>query len=239
MTKFERMSTYQGILLLFIWFQIHVLSSVAFQIPMEKRLNSKPTQKDRQINANERIIEKDLNDKNFLTGRRDLFGQFILSNSILLLGNPSKANSMPFFSSNTDDRRQLELCIVTLIRTQYWAQGINKSIRNGLDSNDTKKTLDAYIEARLGSKAILTKKKGDGSNGNVYRLATFELRECLKDAVSYCIQDEREYKKIQSKKSKKDQDVYQRFCPSRKTEELAQDIVESFAACLEFDGLDK
>lgn len=148
--------------------------------------------------------------------------------------NPKNANSFNLFPE--EEKRQLELCIVTVIRTQFWAQTISTAIRNNLNEKNNKKSLDCYLEARLGSKALLTKKLGAGSNGNVYRLASYELRECLKDAMYYCEQDEKIYKK-NSKKSKSE-DIFPKYCKSRDTSNFAQDIIESLAACLEFDGLD-
>lgn len=58
-------------------------------------------------------------------------------------------------------------------------------------------------------------------------MARYELRECLKDAVSYCRENEKSAKTN-----------LPRYCRFRETDDTAQDIIESLAACLEFDGLD-
>lgn len=178
-----------------------------------------------------------LSSKSSSIDRRSTLSLIALSTQMgILLNDPKTANSIGFFP--TEERRQLELCIVTIIRTQYWAQKISMEISKGLENQDKKSTIDAYIEARLGSKALLTKKTGAGSNANVYRLAKFEVRECLRDAVTYCAEDEKIFKKTKSK-SKTEQTTYTRYCARRTAEDQAQDIIESLATCLEFDGLDK
>lgn len=147
----------------------------------------------------------------------------------------SSAAFLPSRFTERDERRQLELCIVTVLRTQYWAMTLSQSLQSSLQIQDTKAARQLYIEARLGSKALLTGKIGAGANSNVYRLAPFQLRACLKDALTYC----RDSQKIYSKNKNKSNDTFPLYiCQARETENKAQDIIESFASCLEFDGLD-
>jgi hypothetical protein len=118
---------------------------------------------------------------------------------------PSSANAL--FGSR--DRRQLEVCIVAVLRVIYWAQFVATSLQQ---AETTEQRKQRYIEARLGAKAVLTGKIGGGSNGRVYALASLELPECLHDLQSYAV--------------------------SRQVADLRQDFYESLAAVVEFDGLE-
>jgi hypothetical protein len=155
-----------------------------------------------------------------------------LSRSLLLVAtvSPSGANAIPFIGGGAEDKRQLELCLVTVLRVKYWAMGVSKSIddlllRTGAAiPSDLEKA--PYLEARLGSKALLTGRVGGGANSKVYALAGLQLKGCLKDAEYWAT--------VQAKLGdKKDRNAaIQRYAAA------SEGIVESLAACVEFDGLE-
>lgn len=174
----------------------------------------------------------------FVTARRRMLASVTGSIVPILLAKPQISNGIDL-NLFRDDRRQLELCIVTVLRTQCWAMRISQSMQASLQSHDSDATRDHYMEARLGSKALLTGKLSAGSNYNVYKLAPFQLRGCLKDSLSHCRDSEKVYiKQSYNKKDPKAAASLNRMCNARQTEDVAQDLVESFASCLEFDGLD-
>ena len=129
--------------------------------------------------------------------RRKLFMSTLITSSTLLIPfRPAYALPFLFFQQ---DRRQLELCLVQVLRTKYWAMNVAKSLDTKLLSpqptntnstavielSDTQRK-QPYLEARLGAKAILTKKIGGGANSNVVKLAGLQLKECLEDARYWC-----------------------------------------------------
>jgi hypothetical protein len=124
------------------------------------------------------------------------------------------ANAFPFVGndSNNSDRRQKELCIVNLLRLQYWAQTIATSLEPSQDIERRKK---AYLEARLGAKAIVAKKQkvGGGATGQVFLLISLGIKGCLDDLSFYA----------------KDK---------RKVDQLKDDLTEALASVVEFDGLE-
>lgn len=122
----------------------------------------------------------------------------------LMIGGSSPSAVHALFSS--DDRRQLELCIVTVLRVSYWAETLATTLQSSSEPQP------AYLEARLGAKAVLTGRVGGGANNRVYNLSTLQLRGCLDDAVSYGKKQE--------------------------LQQLRQDLLESLAAVVEFDGLE-
>jgi len=155
-----------------------------------------------------------------------------LSRSLLLVAavSPSGANAMPFIGGGAEDKRQLELCLVTVLRVKYWSMGVSKSIDNLLLRTGAAIPSDLekapYLEARLGSKALLTGRVGGGANSKVYALAGLQLKGCLKDAEYWAT--------VQAKLGdKKDRNAaIQRYAAA------SEGIVESLAACVEFDGLE-
>lgn len=75
----------------------------------------------------------------------------------------SKANAIPSLPLGINtERRQLELCLVSILRVQYWAEtvalSIAKNIENAPPTGITDLMKGPYIEARLGAKAALTGK---------------------------------------------------------------------------------
>jgi hypothetical protein len=107
------------------------------------------------------------------------------------------------------DRRQLEFCLVNLFRVTYWAESVARDLKT-IEQDERRKEL--YLEARLGAKAIVTGRVGGGATSRVYTLATLQFRGCLQDLAYYG--------------------------KSRQVSDLAQDLLESVAAVVEFDGLE-
>ena len=66
---------------------------------------------------------------------------------------PTTANAIPLFEKR--ERRQLELCLVNVLRVQYWATNIAETLQNAATEEEKKK---AYLEARLGAKAMVADK---------------------------------------------------------------------------------
>ena len=120
--------------------------------------------------------------------RRKLL-QSLSHSSLLVAGlvssSPSSALAIPFIGGGAEDKRQLELCLVTVLRVKYWAMGVSKSIDNLLQRTGSAIPSDIekapYLEARLGCKALLTGRVGGGANQQVYKLAGLQLKECLKE----------------------------------------------------------
>jgi len=142
------------------------------------------------------------------------------------------ANALPFGNS---ERRQLELCLVTILRVRYWSENIALAIQENMDKGpvltDIKK--GPYLEARLGAKAVLTGKVGGGANINVYNLAALQLRGCVKDAESYF----NEYYKAELNNAVGEQRGQLKVQKSF-VDNASVDIIESLADLVEFDGLD-
>ena len=157
------------------------------------------------------------------------------SSSLLLVAglvtlSPSDASAIPFLGGGAEDKRQLELCLVTVLRVKYWAMGVSKSIDNMLQRAGTAIPSDIekapYLEARLGAKSLLTGRVGGGANQKVYTLAGLQLKGCLKDAEYWA--------NLQAKAGEKKDKLaaIQRYATA------SEGIVESLAACVEFDGLE-
>ena len=150
-----------------------------------------------------------------------LSSQMLISltlSSTSLSSNPVNAIDLPFLSKK--ERIQLELCMISIKRVQYWAMNVVASLKEDNETTSQKRK-SVYLEARLGSKALLSKKiGGGGGNLMVITLASFQLRECLED-ITYYIASNNELK------SKR-----------RQAEDISTNIIESLASIVEFDGLD-
>ena len=142
------------------------------------------------------------------------------------------------------NRRQLELCLVTVLRTEYWAMTVSKSIKSRLLtpppanaeeilSENVRK--QPYLEARLGAKSLLTQKIGGGANSRVMELGTFQLKECLDDAKYWCgeLAKNNQLPLIGDTSNKNGK----RIC-TNELSNAAEEIVESLASLVEFDGLE-
>lgn len=176
--------------------------------------------------------------KNYHRRRRDLLVSSMgIISTILLTSStsssssskhPNPANAFPLLAGQ--ERRQLELCLVTILRVQYWAQTMANNIATVTTEYDADGNITSnrrqwnvqtyYIETRLGSKALLTGRIGGGASEKVYQLASLQIKGCLEDAVYYS--------KAQGQSS-----------TSRlRAENAADDIVDSLASVVEFDGLE-
>ena len=111
--------------------------------------------------------------------------------------------------------RQLELCVVSILRLQYWAQSVAIKLQTAENINQR---TSAYVEARLGAKAIVANKIGGGATNQVFTLKSLQIRECLTDLEYYV-----------GKNSNKDK---------KRLAQLSQDLIESLASLVEFDGLE-
>mmetsp|Transcript_5882 Transcript_5882/g.10613 ORF Transcript_5882/g.10613 Transcript_5882/m.10613 type:complete len:329 (+) Transcript_5882:150-1136(+) len=161
-----------------------------------------------------------------------------LTSSQLLL--TQKANAIPFLHGGSD-RRQLELCLLTVLRTQYWAKCVAKSLKAKLLTSleeqeelvyglsDTQKK-QPYLEARLGAKALLSKKIGGGANAKVVKLASFQIKDCLKDGKYWC--------GVLAKSGTLNSSNNQKAVCNQKLEVYGDELIESLASLVEFDGLD-
>ena len=144
------------------------------------------------------------------------------------------------FGSNNNERRQLELCLVSILRVKYWAEIVAISIAKNIENTQSNGITDImkapYLEAKLGSKAILTGKIGGGASSKVYSLAPLKLKECIKDALSW-------YNELYYNQVIKDPSItsdQKAFIKNQRSEiqNASIEIIESLAAVVEFDGLD-
>lgn len=221
---------------------------------------------DRCNDADDAIISIEADNKHSRTGyltnhgRRKFLSQ--LASSTIAVGSPlllsaQNANALPFIGG--PERRQLELCLVTILRTEYWAMTVAKSFKanqllspttidtdggNSTETVNTQPEMSAnqrkqpYLQARLGAKALLTQKIGGGANSRVMKLGTLQLKECLDDARYWC-----------GELAKKDQLPAQltdevvstkngkRICTNDLSDAI-DELVESLASIVEFDGLE-
>lgn len=145
---------------------------------------------------------------------------------------PSEAEAIPFLSGGADDRRQLEYCLVHVIRVQFWAETVAASIGDALAMAPPGSTPNKspYVEGRLGAKALLTGRVGGGANGRVYGLASLQIKGCLKDAQAWYVDSIKAASKSRGGVRPTDR--------RRQLGAAADDVAESLAACVEFDGLD-
>merc|ERR1712071_679909 len=98
--------------------------------------------------------------------------------SMMMLIRPDVAYGIPFFPA--EERIQLELCLVSILRLRYWAEKAGKSIKEMLEIERTSGLSDRqkgpYLEARLGAKAAITGKIGGGANTQVLVLAKLKIK---------------------------------------------------------------
>ncbi len=155
-----------------------------------------------------------------LKNRRNIIASLAQFTSIFLLEpivsqKNAKALSLPFVDPQ-QDRRQKELCLVNLLRLQFWAETVSNKLKEiDIDDDESRKKL--YVEARLGSKVMVaeSKKISGGATANVFMLKGLHLRECLDDLTFYA-----------DKSSKRQMAQYK------------DDLIESIASIVEFDGLE-
>jgi hypothetical protein len=157
---------------------------------------------------------------NHLKNRRKIIASLTQFTSLVLLDprmhrKNANALSLPF-GDQQQNRRQKELCLVNLLRLQFWADTVSEKFKT-LDMDDEESRKRLYMEARLGSKVMVasSKKISGGATANVFMLKSLYLRECLDDLTYYA-----------DKNSKKQMDQYK------------DDLIESIASIVEFDGLE-
>jgi len=134
-----------------------------------------------------------------------------------------RSNAFPFGNDSNVDRRQKELCLVNLLRLLYWSETIVYTLDSSSSSSEDddlvaieEQRKKAYLEARLGSKAMVGKKQnrvGGGATPRVFLLISLGITGCLEDLVFYA-------------KDKK------------RIEQIKEDIIEGLASIVEFDGLE-
>lgn len=140
--------------------------------------------------------------------------------------NRDVANAIPFLPP-AKERRQLELCIVIILRMQYWAQNVAYKLYSNDNQESTILTpmnagnvqdwnVNKYLEARLGAKALLTGRIGGGSPPRVYDMSQLKIKECLDDLVY----------------------ASKAFGVQRLAQNDAETIIDSLASIVEFDGLE-
>jgi hypothetical protein len=108
---------------------------------------------------------------------------------LLLFPVPENANSAfitlsPQGGGNEINRRQLELCLVIILRVIYWAKNTIDTF-TAATSQSIELRRKLYLEARLCSKAMLTGKLGDGSTSKTYTLSSLQVPLCLTDIEWY------------------------------------------------------
>lgn len=149
----------------------------------------------------------------------------------------SVANALPFI--NTKEKRQLELCLVSILRIKYWAENVALSIATNIENQPATGMTDLlkgpYLEARLGAKSILTGKIGGGANSKVYTLSSFKIKECINDALYYYNEN---YNSIIKDKSTTGEQKTRLKREKNNLQNASTEIIESLAEVVEFDGLD-
>lgn len=169
----------------------------------------------------------------------------------IMLTSGDNAVAIPFFNGQDKERRQLELCLVNVLRLSYWAQTIAYTLdesRNDDDvmitddakaTNETTTTTDtktfteedrkkAYLEARLGAKAIVAEKNkfGAGATARVFALSGLQIRDCLDDLYYYYTTNNNNSNKTKKRVRSSTIDQYR------------IDLLEALASIVEFDGLE-
>ena len=148
--------------------------------------------------------------------RRSLLhrGSIIVGGSVVPFWNSQRS-----ITAAAVDHRQVELCVVTLLRVVYWAQYELQQIDTVLSSttnDDNDRQRAVYLETRLGAKAALTGRiTGSGATNRVYQLTTLQLSGCLKDLEWYGDKNGR-----------------------NRVVDMCQSFREGLASIVEFDGLD-
>lgn len=148
------------------------------------------------------------------TARRNFLLAFptVTVSSWSVLSSPAYA----LFGQNKD-RRQLELCLVNVIRLQYWAETLVYVLENPESTIAQRKS--AYLEARLGGKAVVAEKQKVGGGGSlkVFTLKGLQIKDCLKDLKYYASAQKKNTKQM---------------------DRLNDELIEALASLVEFDGLE-
>jgi hypothetical protein len=172
---------------------------------------------------------------------KDTLSAALLLSSSAVAPQAVSGAPLSFLGASSQDRRQLELCLVAVQRVVYWAELV--SIRLAPEARLLDRTTPrinnndfvagsadashlppeeqttpvpesylraAYLDARLGAKAILTSQVGGGASYFAYTLAGLQVPGCLDDLESY----------------------------NPQIQQLKVDFRESLATLVEFDGMD-
>lgn len=170
--------------------------------------------------------------KNLFPDRRKVLNIATGSFGSLLIGE--NVNAIPLFEQK--ERRQLELCLVNILRVRYWSENVALKIQQKVDEGPVTSDINKgpYLESRLGAKALITSKIGGGGNSQVYNLASFQIRGCIKDLESYYSDYYKNEMKIITIADEKGKLKVQKAF----FDNAAIEIIESLAELVEFDGLD-
>ena len=145
--------------------------------------------------------------------------------TVTILDSTIRGDAMPSsMAMAAEPPRQLELCLVSVLRVVYWAEGLSTRMRDSIAAGSMGGQREAYLEARLGAKAILNSGITGGGNllgtapsptaaKNIYILSTLQLSACLRDL----------------------QMVHNTQLAFANT---CRDFRESLASLVEFDGMD-
>ena len=186
-----------------------------------------------------------------------------------LLTAPNIASSaLPSFTNPSSERRQLELCLVSVLRTEYWAMAVARLLNTQLllllpppsnvssvtttneDDDETQQLTPGmtgnqrklpYLEARLGAKALLTQKIGGGANSRVRTLGSFQLKECLDDAKYWCREYAQKNPSLLSTTVTITSNTNSNAAKRICSIDLTNaidDLIDSLATIVEFDGLE-
>jgi hypothetical protein len=169
--------------------------------------------------------ETDHSSINFNLGRRGALRNMIFIAGFATSGIPSTAAE-----AFGRERSQLEFCLVNVLRTKYWANFLSFSLTTALNDK-RERARDLFLEARLGSKAILTQKVGGGANIRVYNLAGLKLKDCLNDSVEWYD----DFMKAEKKRGINKKTISR---SKRDLQEAVDDIIYALGSCVEFDGLE-
>lgn len=157
----------------------------------------------------------------------------MVGSTTIVVGIPDSLLLLPPHALAADNRRQLEVCIVAILRVLYWAQGLVQAMQQlqplsfvVTKEEQQRQQQELYVQARLGCKAILTGKLGNGASGRVYVLSTLQVSDCLRDLVDTAKENNR---RSGSSRTSSDWALVPDLC-------LA--LREALAAVVEFDGLD-
>jgi hypothetical protein len=172
-----------------------------------------------------------------LSGLKSVFLSSLIGLSFHPLEEASAAANIPNLFR---EHKQLDLCLVTVLRVRYWSEATGLKLQRLLEESQSpdftdKPLLDStprlekiqslYLEARLGSKAMLTKKIGGGANLRVLTLATLEVKDCINDLRYW-------YTRVPVTTT------ISNSLAQFTLDNASEDILESLANIVEFDGLE-
>lgn len=187
---------------------------------------------------------------------------------LLTAPNIASSSALPSFTNPSSERRQLELCLVAVLRTEYWAMAVARLLNTQLllllpppsnvssvtttkeDDDETQQLTpemtdnqrkSPYLEARLGAKALLTQKIGGGANSRVRTLGSFQLKECLDDAKYWCREYAQKNPSLLSTTVTITSNTNSNAAKRICSIDLTNaidDLIDSLATIVEFDGLE-